>query len=63
MHPYIPYYNRAAALTCTVFGVAVVLGIGAGAALDGMPSSAAQAACVTAVLRALERAKSTETHL
>ena len=30
LHPYIPYYNRAAALTCTASGVAVVSGIGAG---------------------------------
>lgn len=43
VRPYIHYYNRAAALTCTAFGVAVVSGIGGGAALDGMPSNAAQA--------------------
>lgn len=41
-HPYIHYYNRAAALTCTASGVAVVSGIGADAALDGMPSGVAQ---------------------
>lgn len=41
-HPYIPYYNREAALTCTATGVAVVSGIGAGAALDGVPSSGVQ---------------------
>lgn len=39
---YIHYYNRAAALPCTASGVAVVSGIGGGAALDGMPSSVAQ---------------------
>lgn len=42
LHPYIPYYNRAAALPCTASGVAVVSGIGGGATLDGMPSSVAQ---------------------
>lgn len=42
MHPYIHYYNRAATLTCTASGVAVVSGIGGGAALDGIPSSVAQ---------------------
>jgi hypothetical protein len=36
--PYIHYYNRAAVLVCTASGVAVVSGIGADAALDGMPS-------------------------
>lgn len=41
-HPYIPYYNIAAVLTCTASGVAVVSGIGGGATLDGMPSSVAQ---------------------
>lgn len=54
VRPYIHYYNGAAALPCLASGVAVVSGIGAGTALDGMPSSAAQAACVFAVLRALE---------
>lgn len=39
---YIPYYNRAAVLTCTASGVAVVSGICGGAVLDGMPSSVAQ---------------------
>ena len=42
LHPYIPYYNRAAVLTCTTSGVALVSGTGGGAALDGMPSSVAQ---------------------
>ena len=42
LHPYIPYYNRAAVLTCTTSGVALVSGTGRGAALDGMPSSVAQ---------------------
>ena len=42
-HPYIPYYNRAAVRPCTVSGVAVVSGIGGGAALDAMPSNVSQA--------------------
>ena len=43
LHPYIPYYNRAAVLSCTASGVAVVSGICGGAALDGMPSGVSQA--------------------
>ena len=43
LHPYIHYYNRAAVLTCTASGVAVVSGIGGGVALDGMPSGVTQA--------------------
>ena len=42
-HPYIPYYNSAAVLTCTASGVAVVSDSGGGATLDGMPSGAALA--------------------
>lgn len=42
LRPYIPYYNRAAVLTCIASGVAVVSGICAGATLDGMPSNVAQ---------------------
>lgn len=30
LHPYIHYYNRAAVLSCTAFGVAVISGIGGG---------------------------------
>lgn len=43
LRSYIPYYNRAVALACTAPSVAQVPDIGAGAALDGMPSSVAQA--------------------
>ena len=43
LHPYIPYYNRAAVLVCTASGMAVVSGINRGAALDGMPSGVSQA--------------------
>lgn len=43
LRSYMPYYNRAAALTCAASGVAVVSGTGEGVALDGMPSGAAQA--------------------
>lgn len=39
---YIPYYNRAAVLPCTASGVAVVSGIGGGAALNGMLSNVSQ---------------------
>lgn len=62
-HPYIHYYNRR--LCCPVQRPAWrwYLGIGGSAELDGMPSSAAQAAYVAAVLRTLERVESTETHL
>ena len=43
LRSYIPYYNRAVALACTAPSVAQVHDIGAGAALDGMPSSVTQA--------------------
>nr|DAQ34817.1 MAG TPA: hypothetical protein [Caudoviricetes sp.] len=58
LHPYIPYYNRAAALIYTAFSVVVVSGIGGSVALDGMPSSVAQVVYrrlfAVAVLRMLE---------
>ena len=44
LRPYIPYYNRAAVLTCIASGVAVVSGIGAGRPGAGRRSSVVQAA-------------------
>lgn len=43
-YPYIPYYNTRSVLTCTVSGVAVVSGIGAGRPGAGRRSSVSQAA-------------------
>lgn len=64
LSPYIHYYNRAAALTCTASGVALVSGIGyrASGCCDTLQRGAGGiiSVCVGLVLWAVERGKSQE---